>query len=257
MWTLLLLACGPGRLDGEVTELSLDSPETGTTYEVRVFVPASWDGATPLNVVVAHDGDQWFEWTAWTAQELSLEGAIDPPLVAAVGYGEGENLRLRDDTPPSEHEDGGGGVEDFHAFLADTLLPALDAGWPTAATPASRVLVGHSLGGLSTGWALLTGAPFGGFVALSPSFYWGHTMIFDQEADQRASGVPLEARVYLAAGASERWGLPALTLAMGEQLDGRGDPGLSVSYELLDGSSHPETYPPGVEAGLRYTLEGL
>jgi len=252
---LLLGACGPGALPGEVTEFELASEETGTTYQIQVFLPDAWDGSTPLRPVIALDGAQWFEWTAAVAAELSDDGTIAPPLVVAVGYGDGENLRERDYLPASEHEDGGGGVDAFFAFLDVELMAAIEAGWTVDVAPEARVLVGHSFGGFAATWAMLQGEPYGGFVALSPSYYWGQTLIFDREAELAAERQDLDARLYVAAGAGERWGLPALTVAMGETLESRGYPSLKLDYELHDSKIHVDVYPAAVAAGLAHVLE--
>jgi predicted alpha/beta superfamily hydrolase len=252
---LFLIACGPGQLNGEVTDFALDSELTDTTYTIEVFLPDSWDGSTPLRPVIALDGEQWFEWTAFSAQELVDDGRIAPPLVVSVGYGDGTNERQRDYLPESPDETGGGGVDSFHAFLMGELLPALEERWDVNTDPSARVLVGHSFGGFFSAWAMLEEQSFGGYVSLSPSYYWGHAMIFDQEAELAASIDDLDARVYIAAGAGERWGLPALALAMGDVLEGRNYPSMDVHAELIDGRVHSDVYPSAVTAGLAYTLE--
>jgi predicted alpha/beta superfamily hydrolase len=252
---MLLAACGPPDLRGDVTVFDIKSENTGTTYEIKTFLPQGWDESEPIRPVIALDDDNWFEWTAAASQNLADEGAITSPLVVSVGYGDGDNKRNRDYLPASRHESFGGGVDPFFAFLEDELMDELASRWNIDPDPASRVLVGHSFGGFAAIWGLLTGASYGGFVSLSPSLYWGHTMAFDEEAALAADGADLSGRIYLSAGARERWGLPALTLAMGDTLSAHDYPNLRVKAALHDGRAHGDVYPEAVEAGLRFTLE--
>lgn len=233
-----------------VDEETLHSELVGRDFFIQTFLPDTWDGRTPLRVVVALDGDTSFQ---PTARALVASEATDVLLVA-VGYGEQENHRADDYLPPSRYATFGGGVEPFQAFLSYELLPWVDAGWPTTGDAADRVLIGHSFGGVAVLWALFHDAPFGGYIALSPSLYWDHGVLFDEEAAWAETEEDLAASVYLAAGGLETYGMVAYAEGFGEALESRGYPSLILEQEILAGQDHVGVYRPGVEAGLKAVL---
>ncbi len=82
----------------------------------------------------------------------------------------GNTDRTRDLTPSAGEiggEDAGGGGDEFLEFLADELAPWVEKKFRTRP---SRVLVGHSFGGLFGVHALITRPDFyQGIIAISPS----------------------------------------------------------------------------------------
>lgn len=248
-----LCACAaPGTRDS----YDLPSELVGRTFAITTFVAEGVDPDGPLDLVVALDGDTWTGQTARIVAELSDEGVLPPTLLVTVGYGDGPNERATDYLPDSPYEEIGGGVDVFHAFLAQELLPWVAERWEVPEGPAGRVLVGHSFGGVAVVWGMLHGAPFEGIVALSPSLYFGRTELFDHEAAYATAHDDLDARLHLAAGSLEAHGMAALTDAFGATLAAREWPSLALQSEILAGRDHTGTYEPGVRAGLVHALEG-
>ena len=97
------------------------------------------------------------------------------PEMIVVAISNSEN-RTRDLSPTEIDSRNGmavqqsGGAARFTSFLADELIPAVDAKYPTTG---HRVLVGHSFGGLFAVNTLLNRAElFTNYVALDPSLDW-------------------------------------------------------------------------------------
>lgn len=252
---LPLAACAPPAAGTFSTE-TLSASATGRTYTLSLFEPDAMTAQTP--VVYLLDGDDWTAQTAAAVTALAEDEGLVAPLVVGIGYGEGRNHRARDYTPPGPGVPAGEGeVDTFLDFVQDDLVPWVDAGWDTEAAPAGRVIAGHSFGGVGAFWAQLTRPDvFGGSIPLSPSLAFGDTAAFVEERAYAAQHDDLAARVYLAAGSQEAFGLAALTLEMGEVLRSRGYPSLVLETELLQGRYHAATFPEGIEHGLRHTLGG-
>ena len=252
---LLGLAACAGPVDGTLETHALDASGYRQTYTLTVFVPDGAKADTP--VVYLFDGDDWTDDTASIVSRLARDGELrHAPYVVGIGYGDGQNQRARDYTPPGKGiPPGHGEVEAFYGFLQDDLVPWVDDRYSTDPTPEGRVVLGHSFGGVAALWGLFFAADtFGGAVALSPSLAFGGGAFFQFEADHAADHDDLVGRTYLAAGAAEAHGLAGLTEAFGATLDDRGYPGLALKTELLPGKIHSETFQPGAEAGLGFVL---
>ena len=109
----------------------------------------------------------------WAADEwiktLSRRGVLPETIVVAVCHPEGfsdDNVSLRDfDLSP---ELSGAA---YARFIAEELVPHMDAHYRTISKPASRILGGASLGALNCfHLALRHPGIFGGFLCLSTSF---------------------------------------------------------------------------------------
>lgn len=97
------------------------------------------------------------------------------PEMIVVGISNA-NHRTRDLTPTEidarngAEVDASGGADRFTSFLADELIPFIDAAYPTTS---HRVLIGHSYGGLFAIETLISNPElFTNYVALDPSLDW-------------------------------------------------------------------------------------
>jgi len=149
--------------------------------ERRLFValPASYD-STSLRYPVLYvlDGDMHFEHVAGLVQFMSRTGLIPEMIVVGIA----NSHRMRDFTTPvrdaAELQRRGinpdlaqtGGADAFLSFCATELLPWVESRY--RAVP-FRVLVGHSLGGLMSVYALTVRPDlFQAHIAISPSLWW-------------------------------------------------------------------------------------
>jgi predicted alpha/beta superfamily hydrolase len=78
-----------------------------------------------------------------------------------------------------------GGAEGFLQFITDELAPAIEDLY--GGDPDDRALLGFSLGGLFTAYALLQEGLLKRFIIGSPSLWWDNRMMFELE-ERRAEG---------------------------------------------------------------------
>lgn len=187
-----------------------------------------------------------------------LERQHKPPVIlVGVGYRnflQMDSLRQRDYTYPAAAAADSlplsGGGRQFLAFLERELLPLVDKTYRTDTT--NRTLMGHSLGGYFTLYAMLEGmktatTSFTRYVAASPSLYYGNQYL-TQELN---SLVPLSSRprwLYLTIGSEEmRTGTAegdANSMAWHaviEALSTNRNSALTVDHCIYPGFSHMET----------------
>jgi predicted alpha/beta superfamily hydrolase len=171
----------------------VDSVASKVLQEQRkfwVYVPASARNPTYLAqrypVVYLLDGDAYFVSVTGIVRQLS-EDFLTNVLPEMIVVGIPNTNRLRDFTPtratsspviPAGALPISGGGENFTAFLAQELIPYVEAHYPAAPY---RVLIGHSLGGLLVVNTLLHHPSlFNGYVALDPTLFWDEQKLLHQ-----------------------------------------------------------------------------
>ncbi|ULQ55247.1 hypothetical protein KJS94_11395 [Flavihumibacter rivuli] len=147
--------------------------------ELWIYVPASFTKSSPNKYPVLYllDGPSFFYSMTGMVQYLSSIGQI--PEIIVVGIA--NTNRIRDLTPTHSirWSDGeqdtavlgcSGGGEKFIAFIEHELIPYVDNVYAT--TP-YRMLVGHSLGGLTVLNSMINHPSlFTSYVAIDPSVWW-------------------------------------------------------------------------------------
>ncbi|MFC0453078.1 enterochelin esterase [Rhodococcus jostii] len=166
---------------------------SGTRRSVWVYEPPGL-ASEDRPVVVMLDGRTW-------AVDLPIAGAVD-----ALGRAAGHRVPLVvmvDSVGPELRTEELGCSAEFAAGLAGELLPWLRREWSATEDPASTIVAGCSLGGLTACFLALT-APhvFGCAVSLSGSFWWPGS----------GTGTTFQERVRTTARSGSRFGMEVGTL---------------------------------------------
>jgi predicted alpha/beta superfamily hydrolase len=95
-----------------------------------------------------------------------------------------------------------GGASKFLSFLADDVIPMVEAEYRTAAT--DRTLVGHSFGGLFALYTLFQKPTlFRNYIVGSPYLFFGDMVLFDYEERFAEDRTSLPVKLFLSAGELE------------------------------------------------------
>lgn len=138
----------PDRPHGALGDnVAIRSTRLGYDVQYRVYTPAGYDTLADLPVLYVTDGHEYADdrlgATPVVLDNVIADGLIPPILAVFVDPREpgnpGNNRR------GSEYADD---YEDFAAFLADELVPAIDATYKTDPSPEQRGILGTSLGGI-------------------------------------------------------------------------------------------------------------
>ena len=174
----------PNVASGRIERLPALAAEGLAARDVDVWIP---DGPTPEQgyaVLYMHDGQMLFDaGITWNRQEwrvdevageLIARGEVRPFIVVAVGNG-GEHRHREyfpqkafarldaaqqarfatlERSPGQALFSGPLAADAYVRFLAETLKPAIDARYPTRRDPANTVVMGSSMGGLISLYAL-------------------------------------------------------------------------------------------------------
>lgn len=186
-------------------KLSVASRALGETRTVLVSLPEGYEStAERYPVLYMTDGKAHLEHTVASLDALAGVLRMPPMIVVAITHAD----RIRDLTPTHVDEDviegakrtfpTSGGAPKFAAFLADELIPAIDARYRTVPC---RLFAGHSLGAL-LGLHLLLERPalFNAWLLVSPSAYWDKHSILQRAETFGAQTTPATTTVVLMRG---------------------------------------------------------
>lgn len=226
-------------------------------YELRISVPGEYHNRPEKEypVVYVLDGQWNFTMLADISGKLSYDGTVPEFIVVAITWGgEGDNpdiLRRRDFTPSSNPNiPASGGASHFLRVLEEELIPYSESLYRT---DQRRVLVGASLGGLFTSYAMLEQPElFDGYIALSAP-YMLEQAYFDSRLAQLEGSQSLEGvRAYLGVGA---WDFNQSQVSgFAEALQNQNE-GLDLHLQIVEGVGHAGVEPIGYTYGLQYVFQ--
>jgi predicted alpha/beta superfamily hydrolase len=223
------------------------SPQLGNSRTLVLYLPPSYYENTLKRypVLYAHDGQNLFEaatafgGTEWrmdeTANTLIGQGLMDEVIIVGV-HNAGAN-RIYEYGPCCDATYGGGGADDYLAFLASTVKPYIDANYRTLPARANTATLGSSMGGLvSTCAGRRRSDVFSKVAGLSSSFWWNDEAL-TREVIADTGKRPV--KFYVDAGTVND-GL-AQTTAMRDALAADGHvQGVDLDYYVAQGAGHNE-----------------
>lgn len=177
-----------GQADNRITIGTIDSLPSeilGEQRRVWVYVPNGGDqdiyASQSYPVLYLLDGPGHFYSVVGMIRQLSTtNGNTICPEMIVVGI---ENTnRTRDLTPTPVPDDpeakNSGGGEKFFSFMEKELMPYIESNYPTEPY---RMLIGHSLGGLTAMDALLHHTDlFNAYISIDPSMWWDNRKLLEE-----------------------------------------------------------------------------
>jgi uncharacterized protein len=157
---------------GEVVRIK--SRRSGEDREIQIYLPASYANSRQrFPVIYALDGEGTGLVVANSVRFMTGYSTI-PQMPEVIVVAVTNTDRNRDMPVPQQY--GKGGEDNFLAYLADELIPAIEQRYRTQPL---RILTGHSQGGLFANyaltarptvfqWYLLMDAPLAGFLDVKP-----------------------------------------------------------------------------------------
>lgn len=192
----------------------------GHPFTITVDKPAGEAPEGGWPAIMATDGNTAVGSLYIGAYYMGMSMQIPQSVVVTIGYPFDHDpphmvARNRDLTPsawPEWDESYGailglkcppsGEAAAFLNFVNGEVKPAIEA--ELSVNPAEWTMVGHSLGGLFTTYALLTDpGQYRRYLAYGASYWWQSPLLFDMAEKFAALTSPIDVTVYLAAGDQE------------------------------------------------------
>ncbi len=219
---LLVTACGspgtvPKQQTGNLTEnkIQLYSKHVRDSFTINVNLPPDYklDSSKRFPVVYLLDANLYFDIMATVLNKYVTVGLVPPVILVGIGYKDFstmDSLRNRDDTYPVAIPDYempvSGGADQFLSFINEELAPVLDRKFRTDTL--QQTLMGHSLGGYFTCYALLQRLSgkttrFRNYIAASPSLHYNNYFLLN-ELKKKSSLSTDSLKVYITYGGLEQ-----------------------------------------------------
>jgi uncharacterized protein len=189
---------------GLTKEFILQSAADGASYNIKVGLPANYNpSGEKYAAVYVLDGEENFAFVANKCKEISEKYAAKNVLVVSIGYGKDRSI----DYTPTKVSSITGGGEQFLHFIETQLIPKIEQDYGADTTRGSRVILGHSYGGLFGAYAFsINNKLFGNYILLSPSLWFDNLVCLQQEKDNRAFNKNRKQLVFMGLGEAENNG---------------------------------------------------
>ena len=205
MLVFLFDSCQKEVFDPVLTkEFSIQSATNGATYNIKVGLPANYDPAVEKYAsVYVLDGEENFDFVSNKCKEISDQNDVANVVVVSIGYGKDRSI---DYTPTKVGSETGGGAQ-FLNFIETQLIPEMEQHYGADTARSSRVILGHSYGGLFGAYAFSTNNKlFGNYLLLSPSLWYDNLISLQLEKDNRDNNKNSAQLVFMGIGEAENSG---------------------------------------------------
>ncbi len=238
---------------------TMKSTNTGRTYDLYIHVPADYgkDVKQKYPVVYIMDGQWDFKLMDSVLGGLVYDKFVPQMILVGVTYsGDDVNydqLRMMDLSPVAEAKrKGSGDGPKFYAFLTKEVIPLIEQNY--RADPKQRMLMGSSMGGLFTLYAMMIDSSvFSRYMAASPAVTYGDRYAFKQEAEFAKSGKGLPVRLYVGVGSDEELTNPVKDFM--KTFESRRYAGLKHEFKVFEPERHASNKPELYNRGLRWLLQ--
>lgn len=187
-----------------IEQFPIKSTSNSGCYAIKIALPDNYD---PKNkkyaTIFVLDCDDNFNFVAYHSKRLSNLYFVENALVVGIGYGHDRTV----DYTPTKADHNGGGAPGFMEFIKNELIPKLQTDFGADSSRNSRVIIGHSFGGLFGAYAFTKhNEVFGNYLMLSPSLWYDNEVILRYEQENREVIKTKEQLVFLGIGEQENSG---------------------------------------------------
>lgn len=197
----------------QITRFSIESPELKTTKQIWLYLPKNYlTSKKRYSVIYMQDGQNLFDSKTSYSGEWNVDEKLDSlhAEVIVVGIEHGNEKRLEELTPFKNEKYGGGKADKYLDFIVKTLKPKIDQTYRTKIKKRNTIIMGSSLGGLTSYYALLKYPEiFGKAGVFSPSFWFSNEIYTMTEKTKK-----INAKIYFLCGDNEDVSMVANTNKM-------------------------------------------
>ena len=186
----------------QVSTFIIASPQLQTTKKIWVYLPKDYINSTKrYSVLYMHDAQNLFDSKTSYAGEWNIDEKLDSinAELIVIGIEHGNDKRMDELTPFKNDKYGGGNADAYLEFIVKTLKLQVDQKYRTKTKKKNTLIMGSSLGGLVSYYAILKYPKvFGKAGIFSPSF-WFSDKIFDLTENTQK----IKSKVYFLCGDNE------------------------------------------------------
>lgn len=232
---------------------TIESPSIGATYPIQVALPENYNSsAEKFSTIYVLDGEQDFDLVANTCKSLSDRYRVPNVIVVTIGYGRDRSI----DYTPTKTGSSTGGAPEFLAFIANELIPKIEQDFTVDTTRESRVILGHSYGGLFAAYAFaVNNTVFGNYIMLSPSLWFDNEISMILEKQNRVGNKDIHQLVFMGIGEAENSGRMQAPFEAYHQILRDNYSDITLSKNREDDLSHMGSKDPNIIKGLKHYFQ--
>jgi predicted alpha/beta superfamily hydrolase len=186
----------------QVSTFMIEAPQLQTTKKIWVYLPKDYENSKKkYSVVYMHDAQNLFDAKTSYAGEWNVDEKLDSinAQLIVIGIEHGNEKRMEELTPFKNEKYGGGNADAYLEFIVKTLKPQIDQKYRTKIKKKNTLIMGSSLGGLVSFYAILKYPKvFGKAGVFSPSF-WFSDKIYDVAENTKK----IKSKIYFMCGDNE------------------------------------------------------
>ncbi|HMI07033.1 MAG TPA: alpha/beta hydrolase-fold protein [Flavobacterium sp.] len=193
---------GQSTASKQVSTFTIDAPQLNTQKKIWIYLPKNYTASTKkYPVLYMHDAQNLFDAKTSYVGEWNVDETLDSlnAQVIVVGIEHGNEKRIEELTPYRNEKYGGGKADSYLDFIVSTLKPEIDKKYRTKTDARHTTIMGSSLGGLVSFYAILKYPKvFGKAGVFSPSF-WFTKDIYELAENQKK----IKAKIFFLCGDDE------------------------------------------------------
>jgi predicted alpha/beta superfamily hydrolase len=187
----------------QVTTFRIEAPQLKDSRKIWLYLPKNYETSTKkFPVIYMHDAQNLFDSKTSFAGEWNVDEKLDSinAQVIVIGIENGGEKRLEELTPFKNEKYGGGKADLYLDFIVSTLKPEIDKKYRTKTNAKNTTIMGSSLGGLTSFYAILKyPKTFGKAGVFSPAFWINRNEINNYMSNSKK----INAKIYFLCGDSE------------------------------------------------------
>jgi predicted alpha/beta superfamily hydrolase len=234
-------------------EFSIQSTANGATYNIKVGLPVNYDPSVEKYATIyVLDGEEDFDFVSNQCKEITDKNAVENALVVGIGYGKDRSI----DYTPTKISSVTGGAPEFLNFIETQLIPEMEEQFGADTARSSRVILGHSYGGLfGANVFCVANELFGNYILLSPSLWFDDLVSLQLEEDYREHNKDRSQLVFLGIGAAENLGRMQAPFEAFYQTLRDNYSAIQLTKNLEENLDHMGSKNPNIIKGLNYYFQ--
>ncbi|MCC9063820.1 alpha/beta hydrolase [Flavobacterium piscisymbiosum] len=178
LWITSVTSAQESTASKNVSTFTIEAPQLKTTKKIWIYLPKDYSAtAKKYSVIYMHDAQNLFDSKTAYSGEWNVDEKLDSlkAQVIVVGIEHGNEKRIDELTPFKNEKYGGGNADNYLDFIVKTLKPHIDKNYRTKPKAKNTIIIGSSLGGLVSYYAILKyPETFGKAGVFSPSFWFSN-----------------------------------------------------------------------------------
>lgn len=178
LWITSVTSAQESTASKNVSTFTIEAPQLKTTKKIWIYLPKDYSAtAKKYSVIYMHDAQNIFDAKTSFSGEWNVDEKLDSlkAPVIVVGIEHGNEKRIDELTPFKNEKYGGGNADNYLDFIVKTLKPYIDKNYRTKPKAKNTIIMGSSLGGLVSYYAILKYPEvFGKAGVFSPAFWFSN-----------------------------------------------------------------------------------